>query len=67
MLPLEACKRILNINGQNYSDDEILQIRDLLYEWIEIEYYHKARNSPLGVSKTDDSEVSQTTIEFKSS
>lgn len=35
---LEKCKKILNRNGNNYSDEDVLKIRDLLYTFAEIEY-----------------------------
>ena len=35
-LSLEACKKILNVNGLNYSDDEILRIRNWLYHYSEM-------------------------------
>lgn len=41
MLSIEACKKILNKNGQNYTDEEVIKIRELFQEWIEIDYYNK--------------------------
>lgn len=41
MLSIEKCRKILNQNGQNYSDEEILKIRQVLQDWIEIDYFNK--------------------------
>lgn len=35
-LSLTACKKILNKNGNNYSDNEIIEIRNWLYFMSEI-------------------------------
>ncbi len=35
-ISLTECKRILNINGNNYSDEEILRIRNWLYHYSEM-------------------------------
>lgn len=35
-LSLNQCKKILNTNGNNYSDDEILKIRNWLYHYTEM-------------------------------
>ncbi len=35
-LSLNQCKNILNTNGNNYSDDEILKIRNWLYHYTEM-------------------------------
>ena len=37
MLTIEECKRILNRNAKQYSEDEIEKIRDFLWEIAEIE------------------------------
>ena len=39
-LSLEFCKKILNVNGNAYSDQQIIQIREFLYELAEIECRH---------------------------
>lgn len=39
-LSLEICKKILNVNGNDYSDEQIIRIRDFLYELSEIECRH---------------------------
>ena len=36
-MDLETCKRLININGNKYTDAEILKIRDFLYQLAEIE------------------------------
>lgn len=35
-LSLNQCKKILNTNGNNYSDEEILKIRNWLYHYTEM-------------------------------
>lgn len=37
-LSLETCKAILNVAGENYSDEQILMIRDFLYTIVTIDY-----------------------------
>lgn len=37
MLSIEACKKILNSNGNKYSDNEVKQIREYLYFLAEIQ------------------------------
>ena len=39
-LDLATCKEILNANGNNYTDEEILLIRDYLYQLAEIQCRH---------------------------
>ena len=39
-LDLATCKEILNANGTNYTDEEILRIRDYLYQLAEIQCRH---------------------------
>ena len=39
-LSLAFCKDILNVNGNAYSDEEILRIRDYLYQLAEIQCRH---------------------------
>jgi hypothetical protein len=36
-LDLETCKRVLNAEENEYSDEEIIRIRDYLYQLAEIE------------------------------
>jgi len=36
-LTVAFCKKVLNQNGNDYSDEEILRIRDYLYQLAEIE------------------------------
>lgn len=35
-LSLEQCKKILNVNGNNYSDEDILKMRNWLYRYSEM-------------------------------
>ena len=35
---LERCKKTLNKNGNNYSDEEVKKIRDFLYFIAEMEF-----------------------------
>jgi hypothetical protein len=39
-LSIEFCKKILNVNDNFYSDEEIFRIREFLYELAEIESRH---------------------------
>ena len=45
-LDLETCKRILNAEENEYSDEEIIRIRDYLYQLAEIEcrYFKQWQN-----------------------
>ena len=47
MLSIEECRKILNINGTKYTDEEIKKIRDLLYYWAEIEFDNYKNNKSL--------------------
>lgn len=38
MLSLEKCRELLNKKGKNYTDEQILEIRDFCYKLAEIEY-----------------------------
>ena len=38
MLSLERCKKILNKNGNKYTDEEVEKIREFLYTMAMIEY-----------------------------
>ena len=35
-LSLEQCKKILNVNGNSYSDEDLLKIRNWLYHYSEM-------------------------------
>jgi hypothetical protein len=35
-ISLAQCKKILNTEGKNYSDEEIIKIRDWIYAYTEI-------------------------------
>jgi uncharacterized protein YpuA (DUF1002 family) len=38
MLNLEKCKKILQQNGKHYTDEEVKQIRNLLYKIGNLDY-----------------------------
>lgn len=40
MFSLQTCKKILNRNGNQYTDEEIYKIRDYLYQLVEIQVRH---------------------------
>lgn len=44
-LSLQTCKAILNKNGLEYTDEEIIQIRDFLYLLAEITTNHFRRKA----------------------
>jgi hypothetical protein len=37
-LSIAKCRKILNVNGKNYSDEEIVKIRDWMYLYNSIEF-----------------------------
>lgn len=37
MITLDKCAEILNVNGHHYSNDELKQIRELLYKFSRID------------------------------
>ena len=37
-LSIDQCRAILEEDGQSYSDEQIIALRDLLYQLAEIEY-----------------------------
>jgi hypothetical protein len=39
-LDIATCRKILNQNGNNYSDEQIVTIREYLYQLVEIEIRH---------------------------
>ena len=56
-LSLEVCKRIMNKNGLNYADNEIIQIRDFLYLMAEIStnhFHRKVTQETKIISLTDN-------------
>jgi len=38
MLSIEQCKKILKENGTNYTDEEVKQIRQLMYKMANLDY-----------------------------
>lgn len=54
-IPLTACKQVLNAEGGLYSDEEILQIRDMLYALADIDYnYYLEHKNEVEVNKSSD-------------
>jgi hypothetical protein len=45
-LSLSECKRILNARGKNYSEEEIIKIRNWIYKFSEITLAFLERKSP---------------------
>jgi hypothetical protein len=39
MLNLEKCKKLLEQNGNHYTDEQVKQIRQLLYKMGNLDYY----------------------------
>ena len=57
-ISVQECKKILNKQGENFSDEEVKSIRDFLYTLIEIDYFHfqkyvKAKAEQLLVNETE--------------
>jgi hypothetical protein len=44
-LSLIECKKILNTDGLNYTDEEVLKIRDWLYQMADIAIYAIDKNA----------------------
>lgn len=38
-IPVAKCKKILNADGHNYTDEQVLLIRDFLYSLAIVDYY----------------------------
>jgi formate dehydrogenase maturation protein FdhE len=60
-ISIQECKTILNKNGENYSDEEVKEIRDFLYTLIEIDYslfqkHMKAKAEQLMQAEEDERE-----------
>ena len=45
-MSLKACKKILNTDGLNYTDEEIIKIRDWLYVMADIAIDALDKNAP---------------------
>lgn len=45
MLSVEVCKKALNKNSKKFTDEQIKQIRDLLYALATIEYEASKKNN----------------------
>lgn len=39
-ISIETCKEILNVNGNQYTDEEIYKIREYMYQLVEIQIRH---------------------------
>ncbi|MEO6830931.1 MAG: hypothetical protein ABI378_01765 [Chitinophagaceae bacterium] len=50
-LPLQKCKDLLIEKAKAYTDDQVLQIRDFLYQLAELDYqlFYKATNQPTNI------------------
>lgn len=53
-LSVIECKKILNTDGLNYTDEEVLKIRDWLYQMADIAIYaiDKNANTVVGTAET---------------
>ncbi len=53
-LSLVECKKILNTDGLNYTDEEVLKIRDWLYQMADIAIYaiDKNANAVIEIAET---------------
>lgn len=38
MLSIEKCKKVLNKKGENYTTEQVIEIRDFLIQYVEILY-----------------------------
>jgi len=39
MISLERCKKLLEKNGNHYTDEQVKQLRQLLYKFGNLDYY----------------------------
>ena len=53
-LSISECKEILNQDKGTYSDEEIIFIRDCLYNLAEIEFYYYKNNMDKNVNETNN-------------
>lgn len=56
-IPIAKCKKILNADGQNYTDEQVLLIRDFLYSLAVVDYYVNEKmfqDEQLKEQKTND-------------
>ena len=68
MLSNTKCKKILNKNGIVYTDEEITQIKEVLYKFatlIHPLYEQNAKLKEENHSRTSTSEIKQTKIEYQ--
>lgn len=57
-LSLAKCREILNRKGKNYNDEQLLGIRDLLFEMAQIDYdvfiYNERKEASFKSEKNDE-------------
>lgn len=46
MISIETCKEILNVNGNQYTDEAIYKIREYMYQLAEIQCRHFKKWQP---------------------
>ena len=47
-LSLEQCRKLLDTKGSKYADEEIIKIRDFLYQLAEIDYFEFIKRQERG-------------------
>lgn len=58
-LDVATCRKVLNQNGNNYSDEQIITIRDYLYQLAEIEvrnfkdWQEREKTNIININDTD--------------
>ncbi|MBS1586532.1 MAG: hypothetical protein JSS82_13405 [Bacteroidetes bacterium] len=55
-IPVTKCKKILNADGHNYTDEQALLIRDFLYSLAIVDFYvneKMARENSLNETKSE--------------
>lgn len=57
MLSIEKCKRMLNKDGYNYTDDEVKKIKDFIHYIAEIEYEYFINSKKEDRTKIDSQET----------
>lgn len=46
MLSIEYCKKVLNKNGKRFEEKDVIKLRELLYQFAELDYKNfKSKNS----------------------
>ncbi|MBL4753377.1 MAG: hypothetical protein JKY52_07275 [Flavobacteriales bacterium] len=49
-LSIDKCRKILEANGNRYTDDQVLLLRNKLYELAEMDYTESERRQREGVT-----------------